>query len=124
MRGLLDLVLLACTHGEALDWNRICGRFEDHGKQTALGYHLLCAGDLVGVEVKPPGENPKASQLLYRRALYLVERPKLLSLGFRLVRPLVLLGKELSEPDLRRRLAGNMADRAWWQRHLRMLMGR
>ena len=124
LRGLLDLALLTHARGDALDWDSVCQRFDDHGKQTALGYQLSCAADLMGLFVQPPSQISKTSQLLYARALYLVERPQLLSLGHRLLRPLILLRKEVSEPDLRRRLAANMADRAWWRRHLRMLMGR
>jgi len=124
LRGLLDLALLAHVHGDALDWSGICRRFEDYGKRTALGYQLMSGSDLVNVSVRPPSEISKISQLLYRRALYLVEKPELLSIGFRLLRPTVLLGRELSDSGLRRRLVGNIADRAWWRRHLQMLMGR
>ena len=124
LRGLLDFALLVRAHGHALDWDEIRRRFRRSGNGAALDYHLLSASDLLGVQT-PISARPRAvPRFLYRRAIAHVRRPGRLSLSVRLLRPWMLLRRELSEPDLRARLARNVTDRAWWARHLRTLVGR
>ena len=124
LRGLLDFALLLRGHGGTIDWDEIHRRFRRRRRGAALDYHLLSAGDLLGAET-PLSTRPGAvSRHLYRRALAQVRNPDRLGLSVRLLRPLTLLRRELSEPELRARLARNMTDRAWWARHLRMLAGR
>lgn len=122
LRGLLDFALITQTCGGELEWQRIDKRFKAYGKKTALNYHLLCASDLLGVAV--PGHKDAVARFFYRRAVYQVKWPKALDVSVRALRPWTLLRRELSTSSLRRRLLRNMGDRAWWGRHLNLLLGR
>ena len=120
LRGLLDFALLSSVHAEKIDWDLINKKFGDGGHRHALEYHLLWARHL-GAKVPSLVRASAISRLLHKRALYQASKPKVLSLSFRLLRPFVLLHRELSDPALRRRLAANLVDLDWWRRHLRML---
>jgi len=120
LRGLLDLALLSYHHRNAIDWIQVSRRFSHAGYRLAFGYHVLWARRL-GAEVPAVGRINGFSKLLYRRATFHMRRPKMLSLSVRLIRPLVLLRRELSDQGLRRRLVGNLLNVDWWKRHLRML---
>ena len=119
LRGLIDLALLSNIHADRVDWDLIRQRFIKAGHRNALEYHIQWARRLGAVI--PSFRFSHASKLLFRRASYQVSRPKLLSLNIRLLRPLVLLRRELSDAALRRRLAHNILSWDWWRRHLRML---
>lgn len=120
LRGLLDLALLSNVHAKAIDWDEVYRRFIDARHQTALEYHMHWARRL-GAKVPSRSRMSVTSKLLYRRAAYQVLKPNLTGLSVRLLRPLVLLRRELSDSLLRRRLAGNLLTLEWWRRHLRML---
>ena len=120
LRGLLDLARLTHVHRDKIDWDEIRRRFVDGGWKNALEYHLQMAR-LLGAKIPPPERGGPVSRLLSRRGLYHARKPRMLSLSVRLLRPLVLLSRELSDSALRRRLAGNVLKLGWWRRHLRML---
>ena len=122
LRGLLDLAQLSNVYADEIDWSHIEQRFLEHRRRHALEYHVQWARRL-GAKVPSPDRIGSVSQLLCRRAAYQVRKPELLSLSVRLLRPLVLLRRELSDSGLRRRFAGNVLKRDWWRRHLRMLTG-
>lgn len=123
LRALLDFSLLAKIYAQEIDWDAIRRRFSRCGGGTALNFHLLCARNLLRVQMGSSGPDTVA-RFLYWRALYLIAKPKLLDLGVRLTRPWLLVRRELSDAALRRRLVGNVTDQAWWARHLRLLAGR
>jgi len=120
LRGLLDLSLISSVHGNKVDWDTINRRFVDTRHRHAFEYHLQWARH-VGAKVPSFGSMSPTSKLLWRRALYQACKPQMLSLSIRLLRPFVLLRRELSEPLLRRRLVRNMLTLDWWKRHLGML---
>ena len=120
LRGLLDLALLSSVHGNRVDWDLINQRFIDARHRHALEYHIQWARRL-GAKVPSLSHISPTSKLLCRRAVYQVSKPNLLSLSVRLLRPLVLLHRELSDATLRRRLAGNVLNLNWWRRHMRTL---
>ena len=122
LRGLLDLAQLSNVYADEIDWSHIEGRFLEHRRRHALEYHFQWARRL-GAKVPSLDRIGSVSQLLFRRAAYQVRKPELLSLSVRLLRPFVLLRRELADSGLRRRLAGNVLKRDWWRRHLRMLTG-
>ena len=120
LRGLLDLALLSRVHANEIDWDKIARRFASTSLRYALEYHLLWARRL-GASVPALGGDRKVSKLLVRRAEFQARNPNLLSLNVRLLRPLVLLHRELSDAGLRHRLRQNLLRRDWWKRHLKML---
>ena len=120
LRGLLDLALLENVYGNRIDWDLINQRFIDARHRHAFEYHIQWARRL-GATVPSLGSISPTSKLLWRRALYQVRKPKMLSLSVRLLRPFVLLRRELSEPLLRQRLVRNILRLDWWKRHLRLL---
>lgn len=122
LRGLLDLALLTRAHGDDIVWSEIEQRFADAGWRSAFSYHIRWARHL-GAEVPVTDPVNKISKLLYWRAEYHIREPRALDVSFRILRPLVLLRRELSDRDLQRRLASNLLRRDWWRRHLRMLRG-
>ena len=122
LRGLLDLALLTKAHGDSIDWNDLERRFTSAGWRNALMYHLHWARRL-GAEIPMQKRMSGMSNLLCRRAEYHVRKPHVLDRSFRMLRPFVLLRRELSDRDLRWRLTSNLWQREWWKRHLRMLRG-
>lgn len=124
LRALVDFALLSRAYRSDIDWSGIGRRFSCRRGGTALNFHLLCARDLLRTQIAGLDGFNAVTRLLYRRARYLAARPALLDLGVRLMRPWLLLRRELSDPALRRRLARNITDRSWWARHLRLLAGR
>jgi hypothetical protein len=120
LRGLLDLALLSRAQDNRIDWEEINRRFVDAGRRYALEYHIQWAQRL-GAKIPPFGRMSPVSNLLRQRALYQAHRPRVMSLSVRLLRPFVLLRRELSDSMLRRRLIGNALTPEWWRRHLRML---
>jgi hypothetical protein len=122
LRSLLDLALLTKAHGNSIGWSELEQRFADAGWRSALTYHLRWARRL-GAEVPVQDRANTMSKVLYRRAEYHVRKPHALDLSFRMLRPFVLLRRELSDRGLRRRLARNLLRSDWWSRHLRMLIG-
>jgi hypothetical protein len=124
LRSLFDFGLLSRTYMSSIDWSEIGQRFSRYGGGRAFGFHLLCARDLLGIEIPEFHHFDAVTKFLFWRAEYLAAKPKLLDLNVRVMRPWLLLRRELSDPALRRRLARNIADLSWWTRHLRMLCGR
>jgi hypothetical protein len=124
LRSLFDFTLLSRAYMSEIDWGGIGRHFSSRGGGTALNFHLLCARDLLRTRIAGLDRSNAVTRLLYRRARYLAARPTLLDLCVRLIRPWLLLRRELSDPALRRRLARNVTDRAWWARHLTLLAGR
>jgi hypothetical protein len=122
LRGLLDLALLTKAHGDNIVWSEIEQRFADAGWQSALTYHLRWARRL-GAKFPVQDRMSTKSKLLHWRAEYHIRKPRALNLSFRILRPLILLRRELSDRHLRRRLARNLLRGDWWRRHLRMLRG-
>ncbi len=120
LRGLLDLALLSHLHASSIDWDAIRPRFVKAGRRHAFEFHIEWARKLKA-HVPSHIRTSNLSRVLCRRASYHVRHPQSLSLSVRLLRPLVLLRRELSEAGLRRRLAANVFKYSWWQRHLRML---
>jgi hypothetical protein len=120
LRSFLDFSLLSQAHYNVLDWDEISRRFIANGCRYAWEYHLRWARHL-GVQVPNLGASSRASQLLYQRALYHTKAPRMLGLNIRLLRPWILLRRELSDPDLRRQLVRKLATVTWWKRHLAML---
>lgn len=118
LRALHDFSLLADFAPDKIDWQRIRERFAAEGRRSQLAFHCLAAGRLMGTPI-PAGIVPgPAVNLLYRRAVYQVSRPGLQRHGSRVLRPLILLRRELSDSALRTRLLRNMANPAWWRRHV------
>ena len=124
LRSLVDFALLCRAYADEIDWLEVRRSFTRRGGVTALNFHLLCAHDLLRAPMAWQEQADAGTQLLYRRARYLVGHPRLLDVSIRLTRPWLLLRRELSDPTLRRRLAGNVIDPSWWGRHLKMLAGR
>ncbi len=120
LRGLLDLALLANVYGNRIDWNLINQRFIDARHRHAFEYHIQW-GRRLGAKAPSLSSISPTSKLLWRRAVYQARKPKMLSLSVRLLRPFVLLRRELSESLLRQRLVRNMLTLDWWKRHFRML---
>jgi hypothetical protein len=120
LRALLDLALLSKVHAGRIDWDAIHRRFVDAKRRHAFEYHIEMAREL-GADVPSIRSVRKISRLLCRRAAYQVRNPQSLSLSFRLLRPFVLLRRELADSTLRRRLAENLCKVSWWKRHLSML---
>ncbi len=118
LRALHDFSLMVNSAPDRIDWEWIRARFAAEGRSSELAFHCLAASRLMGTPV-PAGVTPsRATNLLYRRAEYQVSRPGLQKHGSRVLRPLMLLRRELSDPALRIRLLRNMSDPAWWRRHL------
>jgi len=124
LRSLVDFALLVRAYAGEVDWPAIRQRFDRHGARIAFDFHLLCAHDLLRTPTPLLERAGAIPRMLYHRAWYLVGHPRLLDLSVRLTRPWLLLRRELSEPALRRRLAGNLMDSSWWARHLKLLAGR
>jgi Uncharacterised nucleotidyltransferase len=124
LRVLVDFVLLTRTYASEIDWHATRGRFDCGSARIALDFHLLCARELFRISTPLLERVGATPRMLFSRARYLVGHPHLLDLSVRLTRPWLLLRRELSEPSLRRRLAGNVIDSSWWTRHLRWLAGR
>ena len=120
LKSLLDLALLSRAHGEKLDWNEIRKRFVYSGWGHAWGFHVQWS-HRVGARVPSLKPASAFTRLLYRHAFYHVGAPKMLSLNVRLLRPWILLRREMSDSVLRRRLARNLVNARWWKRHLRMV---
>jgi hypothetical protein len=120
LRSLLDLSLLSHAYRDKLDWWEISKRFANSGWRYAWEYHALWACRF-GAEVPCLKSISAISRLLYRRAVYHVRNPKMLSVSVRLLRPWILLRRELSDVGLRRRLASNLVKAEWWRRHLGMV---
>jgi hypothetical protein len=120
LRSLVDLALLSRAHRHKLDWSEISKRFVDSGWRYAWEYTAQwlrrLGGEIPGLE-----SISTISRSLYLRALYHMRSPKMLSLNVRLLRVCILLGRELSDVGLRRRLAGNLVKADWWKRHLQFL---
>ncbi len=124
LRSLFDFALLSRAYTGEIDWSEISRRFSRHRGRTALNFHMRCAQDLLRMKIPELSRFDPITRFLYWRARYLAGRPKLLELSVRLIRPFLLLRRELSDPVLRRRLARNMTDHAWWARHIGILSGR
>jgi hypothetical protein len=121
LKCLLDFALLSQAHYDKIDWDEISRRFIRSGWCYALEYHIQWARRLEA-DVPCLKRITKTSQLLYQRALYHTKAPKMLSLNFRLLRPWILLRRELSDSDLRRQLTRKLISVEWWRRHLGMLL--
>jgi hypothetical protein len=124
LRSLFDFALLYRAYAQDIDWNNVNKRFVSHRDGVALNFHLLCGENLLGVQIPGRKIGDLISRLLFRRAAYLISRPKMFDVGVRLVRPWLLLRRETSDAQLRRRLARNLIDQTWWTRHMRRLTGR
>ena len=124
LRSLVDFVLLTRAYSEEIDSDEVRRRFSRCRGVTALNFHLLCARDLLRARMAERQQADAVTKLLYRRARYLVGHPRLLDVSVRLIRPWLLLRRELSDSTLRRRLVKNVLDRSWWKRHLRLFAGR
>jgi hypothetical protein len=124
LRALFDFALLSRAYTSEIDWHEIRQRFDRRGARTALDFHLLCVRELLRTPAPSLEQLGTMARVLYSRARYLVGHPRLLEVSVRLTRPWLLLRRELSEPMLRRRLAGNVLDPSWWTRHLKLLAGR
>ena len=123
LRALHDFSLMVNSAPDRIDWEWICARFAAEGRSSELAFHCLAASRLMGTPV-PAGVMPsRATNLLYRRAEYQVSRPGLQKYGSRVLRPLMLLRRELSDPALRIRLLRNIFNPAWWRRHLGFVWG-
>jgi len=120
IRQLLDFVLLCGTVPNELDWLDIESRFRS---RAALDFHRLAAAHWLHFEAPNIGPPRPASRLLFARAKWQVDRPRLAESGERLLRPWLLLRRAMSDDALRQRLAGNLFDPAWHRRQLRMLRG-
>jgi len=120
LRGLLDLALLSHAHGDKLDWSEISTRFVHSGWRHAWEYNAQWARR-IGAAIPSLNSISAMSRLFYVRSAYHVRAPKMLGLNVRLLRVWLLLRRELSDLDLRRRLAGNFVKVDWWKRHLGML---
>jgi hypothetical protein len=123
LRALVDLALFSRAYQGDTDWCAVRHRFARRGARVALDFHLLGALDLLGAPIPPPEQRDPVARLLYWRARYLVGRPRLLDFSFRLIRPWLLLRREMSDATLRRRLAKHVMNGSWWRRHLRSLAG-
>ena len=124
LRSLLDFKLLSDAYTAAIDWEEIGRRFSRLRGSTALNFHLCCAQNLLGIAIPGHDRTGTAARLLFRRAKYQTGKPKLADRGARAIRPWLLLRRELSDWELRRRLVRHMMDHGWWSRHFRMLRGR
>jgi Uncharacterised nucleotidyltransferase len=120
LKCMLDFSLLSQAHYDKFDWDEISRRFIRSGWRYAWEYHVQWARRL-GAEVPCLRSPSRTSQLLFQRALYHTKSPKTLSLNVRLLRPWILLRRELSDSDLRRQLMRKLTKVEWWRRHLGML---
>ena len=122
-RELFDFVLLAHAMGSEPDWAPIESRLDTHGYKTAFDFHLLAAEHLLGWST-PARRRGMRAKCLYARAAWQAGRPWAAKTSIRLLRPLMLMKRELSDPALRQRLRRNLRDPAWYRRQWRMLRGR
>jgi hypothetical protein len=120
MRALYDLALIALRHRGEIDWRDVQDRFASIGAQTACECHCLAAHELLGIEM-PPGCDPgRKARMLHRYAKGQTGQPLMQKASSRVMRVLLLLHREMSDPELRLRLLRNMRSAAWWRRHLRI----
>lgn len=120
LKSFIDFSLLAQAHYNEIDWDKISNRFIASGWRYAWEYHIRWARRL-GAPVPSLRASGLVSQLLYQRALFHAKAPRSLSLNIRLLRPWLLLRRELSDSGLRRQLVRKLTQVAWWKRHLGML---
>jgi hypothetical protein len=119
LRELLDTALLTST--ETIDWRAISARFDARHGKTALAFHLLAADRLLGARNQDAGTAGGFAHLLFRRAQFQANYPRLQAWNKILLWPWLMLMRCLSHPLLRRRLFRSVFDRTWYVRQWRVL---
>lgn len=120
LRSLLDMSLICGRWNDDIDWREVEDRFDRSGVQTALDFHRIAARELFGPAWLPIRHSWRA-RLCVRWARFLSVHTALLKIIERPLHAILLLRRELSDAELRRRLGRNMRDRRWWSRHLASL---
>jgi hypothetical protein len=119
LRDLLDTALL--SQSETIDWDAVAARFPTRCAGAMLAFHLTATRRLLGGEIPAKLASTRFEGILFRRALVQVAHPSLPAWIESLLRPLLLLRRSLSHTALRRRLARNLLDPAWYWRQWRMV---
>ena len=122
LRSLLDLCAIQNKYGDLVDWDSLETQFTKSGYATAFNYHCLAANRFLGASIPRVGKNFVWAELLVRRAIFFLSRPRIKSIDSRIARVLMLLRQELSDSVLRKRLLKNMMTVIWWKRHLLKLL--
>lgn len=117
LRSLLDMSLICRRWRDVIDWREVEDRFDRIGARTALDFHRIAASELFG-PLRPPFAAGWRARLCFRWARFLTCHVELLKIIERPLHVILLLRRELSDAELRRRLGRNMRDRRWWSRHL------
>jgi hypothetical protein len=119
LRSLLDMALISRRWSSDIDWREVADRFDRTGARTALDFHLIASRELFGLE-NAPITGSRRARLSVRWARFLSGHTALLKITQRPLHAILLLRRELSDAELRRRLGGNLRDPRWWSRHLAM----
>jgi Uncharacterised nucleotidyltransferase len=117
LRSLLDMSLICRRWSDDIDWREVEDRFRRIGARTALDFHRIAASELFGPERLPTTGRWRA-RLSFKWARFLTGHVALLKIGERPLHAYLLLRRELSDTELRRRLSRNIRDPRWWSRHL------
>jgi len=120
LRALHDFSLMLERAGDLIDWRDIERRFAARRNRTALGFHLLAARLLLDAKPIEASGPTLGARVLLSRARVQNAHPGTQRLSDRFVRVFLLLKRELSRGDLRRRLLGHARSAAWWRRHLKI----
>jgi hypothetical protein len=118
LRALVDFSLIVHQWRAQIDWQEIEHRFAAARRRAALDFHCLAARELLGTTLPKRLGAGLTARLALRRAIFLTAHHTLLGIGDRLLRVVLLLRRELSSADLRKRLRSNMRDPRWWSRHV------
>ena len=120
LRSLLDMSLICRRWGNNIDWCDVEDRFDRIGARTALDFHRIATSESFG-PLGLPATACWRARLAFRWSRFLSNHVALMKIIERPLHALLLLRRELSDAELRRRLGGNMRDQRWWSRHLATL---
>ncbi|MPZ38306.1 MAG: hypothetical protein GEU95_09585 [Rhizobiales bacterium] len=119
LRDLLDSALL--SRSGPVDWDAVVARFSTRSASRMLAFQFTAARQLLGGDIPEHMSSMPLDGMLFKRALFQIAHPPIPLWIERLLRPFFLLRRSLSHGALRRRLARNLFDPAWYRRQWRMV---
>ena len=115
VRELLDVALLSHTVSDSICWASIRRRFEYRGA-IACRFHLSAARDLLRAKVPDAVDIGRCPELLYQRALWQLDHPRLAHTIIKGLWLLLTLRLSLSYPQLRAGLLRSLVNFNWYRR--------
>ena len=120
LREMLDVALLSHAVSNSICWASIRRRFENRGA-IACRFHLSAARDLLRAKVPDAVDIGRSPELHYRRALWLLDHPRLAHTIIKGLWLLLTLRLSLSYPQLRAGLLRGLGNFNWYRRQWNVL---